>query len=176
MDNYFDFYKIEELFYIDEANLKQLYLRFSKQYHPDFFADNEQEYDKALHISSQNNIAFKKLKKFESRVHHILELSKVLKPSENSLPSSFLMEMMDINEAVMELKMQPSESESDKLNNEVDTMHIALSNELEELTKQADSCTDSSNRNELLLAIKDIYLKMKYVLRIKESLNTFAQL
>jgi molecular chaperone HscB len=72
MDNFFSFYNIKELFFIDEVKLKQDYLRLSKAYHPDFYLDDDEKYSEALHVSSINNKAYKQLKTLDGRVAHIL--------------------------------------------------------------------------------------------------------
>jgi molecular chaperone HscB len=174
MENYFDFYKIEEKFFIDEADLKQRYLKLSKEHHPDFFVDNPAQYQAALEITSTNNKAYKTLSKLQNRVTYILELNDVLKDSQNSIPQDFLMEMMDVNEAIMDLKIEPNAAKQVKLGADVNSLECGLQEQLEQLAATADIQTDDNQRNTILERIKENYLKLKYVLRIKESLNTFA--
>jgi molecular chaperone HscB len=177
MDNYFTFYSIEELFFIDEVRLKQDYLRLSKEYHPDFYLDDDEKYAEALHVSSINNKAYKQLKTLEGRVAHILRENGLLEAQENKLSQDFLIQMMDINEAIMELKMKPNEQKVEEIGLEVNSFEEELSQTLSSLAQQADKeLGNDKARRESIEKIKDIYLKQKYLLRIKESLNTFAAL
>lgn len=174
MENYFDFYKIEEKFFIDETALKQQYLKLSKEHHPDFFVDNPAQYQTALDITSKNNKAYKTLSKFKTRLPYVLELNEVLKDSQNAIPQDFLMEMMDVNEALMDLQMEPDAAKQAKIASEVDGLQSELYESIEQLASTADLEKDSNKRATILERIKENYLKLKYVLRIKESLNTFA--
>ncbi len=174
MENYFDFYKIEERFFIDEADLKQRYLKLSKEHHPDFFVDNPAQYQAALEITSTNNKAYKTLSKLQNRVAYILELNDVLKESQNQISQDFLMEMMDVNEAIMDLKMEPNAAKQAKLDAEMKGLERSLQEQIEQLAATADVQTDDNQRDAILVLIKENYLKLKYVLRIMESLNTFA--
>jgi molecular chaperone HscB len=177
MDNFFSFYNIEELFFIDEVKLKQDYLRLSKAYHPDFYLDDDEKYAEALHVSSINNKAYKQLKTLEGRVAHILRENGLLEVQENKLSQDFLIQMMDINEAIMELKMEPNEQKLEEIGLEVNSFEEELSQTLTSLAQQADKeLGNDKARRESIEKIKDIYLKQKYLLRIKESLNTFAAL
>ena len=82
------------------------------------------------------------------------------------------MEMMDINEAVMDLQMEPSEGALEIIKTKVDSYDTSLSDELRCKAEQADALkTDWLVKLE---EVKEIYLKRKYVLRLKETLNTFA--
>ena len=85
--------------------------------------------------------------------------------------------MMDINEAIMELKMEPNEQKLEEIGLEVNSFEEELSQTLTSLAQQADKELGNDRiRLEIIENIKDIYLKQKYLLRIKESLNTFAAL
>ena len=175
MDNFFDFYKIEEKFFVDEKKLRSSYLEFSKNNHPDLYMNDETKYNEALDLTSLNNRAYKQLKSFNKRLSYILTLNRVLDESKNSIPQSFLMEMMDINETIMDLKMDPDSDKQSKLIKEVEELEDNLNSSILELAKIADGL----NRDERILKleeIKDFYLKQKYVLRLKESLDTFAPL
>ncbi|MBT8327826.1 MAG: Fe-S protein assembly co-chaperone HscB [Bacteroidia bacterium] len=175
MNNFFKFYQVEEKFFIDEAALRTQFLEISKAHHPDFYINDEERYEAALNTTSINNKAYKTLTDFNLRCKYILELNEVLQESQNAIPQTFLMEMMDINETIMDLKMEPDSEKQSKLNTEVNALETKLSKELQGLALEADKTSlGSAERKELLEKVKEIYLKQKYVLRIKESVNTFA--
>ena len=172
MTNYFDFYSLEELFFIDEKQLKTKYIEVSKSSHPDFFINDPAAYQAALARTSLNNVAYKALSNWQRRIPYILKLNGVLQESKNDIPQAFLMEMMDINEAVMDLQMEPSEGALENIKIKVDSYDTSLSDELRSKAEQADALkTDWLVKLE---EVKEIYLKRKYVLRLKETLNTFA--
>lgn len=177
MENHFTFYDFDELFFLDEKELKVKYIEISKESHPDFYVNDAAAYQEALKKTSDNNVAFKALRSFDRRIEHILKVNGVLQNAKNDIPQAFLMEMMDINEAIMDMKMEPSEKLLTKTEKDINDMDVALHTELTNAAKHADALDkQSDDRKALLIAIKEIYLKRKYVLRIKESLNTFAPL
>jgi len=176
LTNYFDFYDLEELFFIDEKQLKTKYIEISKSSHPDFFVNDQEAYQEALTKTSLNNVAYKVLSDLQRRMPYILALNGVLIESKNDIPQSFLMEIMEINEAVMDLKMEPSEGALDELKLKIDTYDTYLSEELKYKAEQADELKKSKlDWLKKLEELKEIYLKRKYVLRIKETLDTFAR-
>jgi molecular chaperone HscB len=80
------------------------------------------------------------------------------------------MEMMDINERLMEVDDADQLAE---INTEVLAVDDDIKQKLHTLTHgyhQLDDTAKESRLNEIL----DIYYRQKYLLRIKESLNTFA--
>jgi molecular chaperone HscB len=175
LTNYFDFYSLEELFFIDEKQLKTKYIEVSKSSHPDFFINDSAAYQAALTKTSLNNVAYKALSNWQRRIPYILKLYGVLQESKNDIPQAFLMEMMDINEAVMDLQMEPSEGALEIIKTKVDSYYTSLSDELRCKAEQADELKKSKTDWLVKLEeLKEIYLKRKYVLRLKETLNTFA--
>lgn len=169
--NYFDFYHIEEKFFIDENALKQKFYEYSKKYHPDFHAmKSEEEQNELLELSSINNQAYKALQSFNSRLEQILINKGVLILDEKySLAPDFLMEMMEINEAIMDLSLDPDADAADQLKSKVMMMNSEINDDLQLAAKSYDE--NSENRDSSLLKIKDLYYKRKYLQRIQDSLN-----
>ena len=99
-NNYFAFYELPVDFTIDETSLKQLYLSKSKIYHPDFYSDSIEDQAIAIAASSFNNNAFKALNNPISRAQYIIDLQPDFNEQSVQLPNDFLMEMMDLNEAI----------------------------------------------------------------------------
>lgn len=140
----------------------------SKKYHPDYFTmESQQEQDKALELATLNNKAFKTLKDFDLRMKYVLELAGVLdEEGKASLPQAFLMEMMDINEAIMDLQMD--------FNAEVQAKIIAQINDFDQNLKDsvAQDLSNYKGQSDFDLSqIKDYYLKKKYLRRIMDNLN-----
>ena len=104
--DYFKFYEIPVSFSPDMTEIRRKYLVNSKQYHPDFFTqESESRQDEILKLSSLNNEAYKVLSDEDLRMKYILESEKILtEENKNDIPQDFLMDMMDFNEKLMELR------------------------------------------------------------------------
>lgn len=168
--NYFEFYTLPIKFSIDKVALRQKFLELSKKYHPDFFAHESEEFrSNILANSTLNNTAFKTLSHDSLRVRYVLELMGVITETEKEvLPQDFLLEMMELNETIME--MDKSELIGMKAN--IALMEATLQAVLAQASDRYDSLGDAAQ----LQQIKTIYLKQKYLLRIKESMLKFASL
>ena len=173
MKDYFSFFEIAPSPSIDEVGLRKFFLRNSKKYHPDFYAlESEEKQAEILELSTLNNQAYKILKDFDKRLKHLLELKGVLADEgQNKLPQEFLMEMMDINEGIMELQFESSDDTFLKIKKEVDGFEDELKSSIESILNNYD---DTNAQDAELLALKNYYLKKRYLLRIHENLSTFA--
>lgn len=115
-NNYFRFYGLEERFDIDQSELKRRYLEKSKKYHPDFYGDDPQAQNIAVATSSYNNLAYKTLSNDIRRAGYLLEI-KFDRDAENTiLPGDFLMEMMELNESIDEMKPESKPLLAEKIN------------------------------------------------------------
>ncbi len=170
--NYFEFYDLAETFAINDAFLKKKFYELSKIYHPDFYAnENEAKQAEILELSTLNNKAYQTLSNPAKRLEYVLKLHDLVSEgAKPQLPADFLMEMMDINERLMEVN---DAGELGAITGEVLAIEGDMNEKLEQLTadyEQLDDTAKESRLNELA----DIYFRQKYLLRIKESLNTFA--
>lgn len=172
MTDYFDFYGLPVTFNPDAAAVKQQFYKFSKEYHPDFYVNDTQEKQaEVLELSTLNNKAYQVLSDPQKRLQYILELKGVLKEGENyMLPQSFLMEMMDVNETLMDLQFGPDPDRLASLKEEVTSIEQGIAEDILALTSSFDA-QDASKQAKSLVAIKDLYYRNKYLLRIQESIN-----
>jgi molecular chaperone HscB len=174
MVNYFELYGLSPAFATDATVVKKKYYELSRLYHPDRFAQaGDHERAEALRMAALNNDAYKTLSSADATMAYILKLHELLEDEEKySLPPAFLMEMMDLNEAISEYEMEP---ENDTLRNQaisnIDEQTTQWQEEVTPLTTQYDA---GNHSNELLLKIKDYYFRKKYLLRIQQRINTFA--
>lgn len=173
--NYFEFFNLPVSFLLDEAELKKTFYQNSKKYHPDFYTlESEEKQMEVLELSTLNNEAYKTLSNFDKRMKYVLEITEALaEEGKNQIPQDFLMEMMDINENLMELEFDFDTKKFEQVKSELKTMEEELFStvhpHLENYHENADTTTE-------LNAIKNYYLKKRYILRIQENLNKFASL
>lgn len=173
--NYFEFYEFPVLFHVNEEEVKSKFYELSKRYHPDFFAsESEEKQQEILELATLNNKAYQILSHPLKRIEYILSLNNLMAEGDKyQLPQDFLMDMMDVNEALMEQEFKPDAIALDLINQQVGAIEKRLFDELKQYTDAFD--TDSLALNEsTLLKIKDIWYREKYLLRIRESLNRFA--
>jgi molecular chaperone HscB len=169
--NYFELYDLPISFNPDQGIVKQKFYALSKKYHPDFYINEDQQrQNEVLELSTLNNKAFQILKDPQKRLHYILQLKNQLTEEENYvLPQTFLMEMMDVNEALMDLEFEPNPSKLESIKNQVNDLEQDLAKELANLTSAFDKALIDEQEG-FLIAIKDIYFRNKYLWRIKESI------
>ena len=173
--NYFEFHNLPLSFTIDTTALKRSYLKHSKKFHPDFYTDASlEQQEEALRLSALNNESYLTLKDFDARMKYILELKGVLnKDDKTVLPQSFLMEMMDLNEALFDLEMDFDDNKLKQAKQELEDFEKSLDKEKKLLLETLDN---KGITDENLEKIKNYYLKRRYLLRIKKNLNKFASL
>ncbi len=170
--NYFDFYGLPETFNLNDADVKKKFYQLSKQYHPDFYAnEDEAKQQEILELSTLNNKAYQTLANPAKRLEYILRLHNLVSEgAKPQLPADFLMEMMDINERIMEID---SATELGSITAEVLAIEGDMNEELLALTTDYTTLDDTAKESRLN-DIANIYFRQKYLLRIKESLDTFA--
>ena len=173
--NYFEFYDIPVSFQPDENLIRQKFYTFSKAYHPDFFVnESEDKQQEILDLSTLNNKAYQVLANRNKRLPYILDIYGELEEGEKYvLPSDFLMEMMEVNEALMELEFEEDAAQLQKIIQEVDEIESNLDKELQTFINAFDEASETEKQVQLK-KIKDIYYRKKYLLRIRESINRFA--
>jgi molecular chaperone HscB len=175
MTDYFEFYSLPVSFNPDAAAVKQQFYKLSKQYHPDFYInETEEKQAEVLELSTLNNKAYQVLSDPQKRLHYILELKGQLVEGENYvLPQSFLMEMMEINESLMDLQFDPDPVCLASLKTDITSIENGIAEEISLMTGAFDTA-DFDQQQQLLADIKDLYYRNKYLLRIRESINKTA--
>ena len=168
MTNYFDFFGLPPAPTVDKSALKRTFYANSKRFHPDFhtLADGATQ-DDALEQSTINNQGYKVLNDDDRRLKHLLELRGVLgEEGSNQLPQAFLMEMMELNEAVMELKFEPDPEAEARVISMIGGLEGDLEAEVASLLQTYD---DESATPADLELLKNYYLKKRYLRRLKQD-------
>ncbi len=165
--NYFEFYELPITLVLDENILKKRFHQKSKEFHPDFYLlESEEKQNEVLAISTFNNEAYKTLKDADLRLKYVLNLFGQLDDAQNSLPQSFLMEMMEVNEEIMELQFSPNSEKTVQLINKINEFESDLTNLVEK-----DLINFQGQQNFDFANLKNYYLKKKYLKRLKDNLN-----
>jgi molecular chaperone HscB len=172
--NYFELYDLPLSFQIDSALVKKKFYELSKRYHPDFYVnESDEKQAEILELSTLNNKAYQILSDPLKRIEYVLSLNNMLADGDKYvLPQDFLMDMMDVNEALMEMEFDHDELKLAELSGQIDAMEMALFDELKSSTDEFDAKA-GADAESVLLIIKDIWYRQKYLLRIRESLNKF---
>src|SRR3954470_11591822 len=119
--NHFELFEIPVTLQPDLQQVKQKFYLLSRKYHPDFFTqENDFEQAEALEKSSQVNKAFKVFQNRDETIKYVLQLKGLLEEEEKyNLPADFLMEMMELNEQMMDAKMEADADATAKLKNAI---------------------------------------------------------
>ncbi len=175
MIDYFSILQIPLSFRPDLDQLKKQYYKLSREFHPDHFTmQDETTQEAALSTSVNINVAYKVLSDEQARLSYLLHFLKILNDNEHEiLPQEFLMEIMEINEAVFDLEMDYDE---DKRNSTIADIENKKSEIEADLNIGINMFENQEDRDRALQIIKENFLKMKYMLRIQENISTFATL
>jgi molecular chaperone HscB len=173
--NYFELYGIPESFLPDEPLLKKKYYSLSRQYHPDFHANENPERQKeVLELSTLNTNAYRTLSDFDRRMQYILQQHGLLEEGQkNEMPADFLMEMMEINEQIMELEFDADPEVAERLRLESEALLAQLDNDIRPHLERYPEAS-RERQEQIRQQAKGYFQKKKYLLRIRESLNKFA--
>lgn len=174
MENYFSLFEMPVSLSPDAAEVKKKFYQLSKQYHPDRVAQTDESAKASvLQKAAMVNDAYKTLSDADKTMAYVLRLYQLLEEEEKyELPAAFLMEMMELNEAVSDyedapenepLKMQAEQALAEQME--------GWENQVQQLIPQFEQAED---KEALLMKIKDFYFRKKYLLRIKERFSTFA--
>jgi len=170
--NHFEFYGLPLSFVLDTADLRKRYYQISRETHPDFHTQaSAAQQAEMLDRSAYNNVAYNTLNDPDARMRYVLTIKGLIGDEQNLpvLPQDFLMEMMEINEALMELEFDPAGYS--KLLAQLESVENAIN---QTVAEDIAHWTDSPNQEARLMRIREFYLKKRYLLRIRENLSKFA--
>ena len=159
--NYFDLFGLPVAPSIDKSTIAKTYFTLQKKYHPDFFSHaDENEKEEILQQSAAINKAFKTFQSPERTLEYFLQTTGLIEKDEKySLSPDFLMEMMEINEALAE--------DEAAARDQVAAYEKKLWDEVQPIIDnyQAGNFSDGD-----LQKLKAYYYKQKYLKRILDRL------
>lgn len=170
MENYFELYNIPISFSPNKEEVKRQYFALSKKYHPDFVVNGTTaEKEEALEISSAINNAYKIFNNEDETIQYVLQLKGVLEQDEKyELPKDFLIEMMELNEELMDAKLENDTTKIDNLKQTITHIQHLLFNDIKNVI---EAQTIENINIEDLKRAKEYYFKKKYITRILDSIN-----
>ena len=168
--NYFELFDMPVQLQVDRPALSKKYFELSRLYHPDFHTQSRpEEQAQALERSALLNKAWRTFGDPDETIRYVLLLKGVMQEEEKyELPDEFLMEVMEINEALMDAEdPETSMVVAGKLEN----LELEIREPVNAILKgyRGDETTDSD-----LLAVKEYYYKKKYLDRLRRQLSGMA--
>jgi molecular chaperone HscB len=172
---YFEFYSLPETFTPEAKALQSTYYRLSREYHPDFHATKSPaEQAEMLRLSTINTDAYRTLSDPDRRMAYILSQHGLLEEGKQEpLPPDFLMDVMDLNEQLMELEVEPNPASRFSLEAEVTALADTLDAGIQPVLAGYEGLP-ADHRPAALQQIRTYYLKKRYLLRIQQQVATFA--
>ena len=157
--NYFELFEIPVSLIVDKNVLAKKYVALQKKFHPDFFTQaTEAEQADALEKSAQINKALKTFKSPDATIKYVLALKNLLEEDEKyQLPPHFLMEVMELNEAL-------SDNSQQQINNLETDIYQPVKAIIEDFNNETTTTQE-------LLKVKEYYYKKKYLQRILDRLS-----
>ncbi|MGB5023755.1 MAG: iron-sulfur cluster co-chaperone HscB C-terminal domain-containing protein [Saprospiraceae bacterium] len=165
MQNYFEHFGIPIAHEIDLSLLRKKYYEKSREFHPDI---NQNKPDLDFH-TAYNNQAYKILLNPLSRLKYIIELTEgPIQENTQTLPQEFLIQMMELHEAIFEAKELQDTKQLNRLMEELSLAETNAQNKIHPIFRDFDQ----GNRDpEILNQMKFYYFKLKYFIRLRENLS-----
>jgi len=163
--NYFELFAIPIQLQVDSQALRSTFMQLSRRYHPDFFTNETPEaQEEALEKSALVNKAWKVFQHREETIAYVLQLKGLLADNEKyQLDPVFLMEMMEINEAISE----KDEEQQSTLKDRLQALEAQIYAPVGDIIAQYQ---DGQTSEADLLKVKEYYFQKKYLERIRGSL------
>lgn len=165
MDNFFDLFEIPMQLTVDPASIRPRFFALSRQFHPDFFVNRPaEEQQDALEKTSRLNKAWKIFQQPDELLRYVLELHESWTSGEKyALSPDFLMEVMEINEAMMDLE--------EGNNGSIQEQVAGLQQNLFEPVAPYYSENPFVPTPKKLADLKEYYYRKKYLDRILQGLS-----
>jgi molecular chaperone HscB len=168
--NYFELYGLPVLMKVDVSEIKKKFYELSRQYHPDFHAQaNEDQQGEVLQKSADVNKAFKVFQNPDDTIKYVLQLKNLVYDEEKyELDPEFLMEVMEINEELMELETGADQEALDRC---LEKTKKLLTQIYDDVAPIVENYQEGTTTEKELLQVKSYYYKKKYLQRILDKIN-----
>jgi len=168
--NHFELFEIPISLNPNKEQVREKFYSLSRKYHPDFYTqENDFEQSEALEKSSQVNKAFKVFQNRDETIKYVLQLKGLLEEEEKyNLPPDFLMEMMELNEQMMDAKMEQDPEAIAKIKNAIADFESEIYLPVAGIVEGYE---EEKTTTEQLLKVKEYYYKKKYLDRILATMQ-----
>jgi molecular chaperone HscB len=174
--DYYTFFGVAPSFQPDPQAIKQAFLEHSQELHPDRYTlATPAEQEQALIWSAFNNQAYATLSHPIDSIAYLLKLKGYLE-EEGKAPApsqDFLMQVMDYQEAIMELEFEPSPEQAAAIKAALQELETSLYTSVKSYLQASDAEQLPTSAWE---QVKNFFHKLRYLLRMKENLATFVPL
>ena len=162
---YFELFSIPVQLKVDTKSLNSTFIKLSRQFHPDYFAGaSEDEQAEALQQSALLNSAWKTFQNPDETIKYTLSLKGLLETDEKyQLDPSFLMDVMELNEKLMEGEETPV-----SLKEQLNALYASI---YENVANTIENYKEGLTPEKELLQVKEYYYQKKYLDRIKNGLQ-----
>jgi len=167
---YFELFNIPVSLLVDTSSIKKRFYELSRKYHPDFFSNaTNEEQDTALEMSALLNKAMKVFNAPDETIKYVLQLKGLLEDDEKyQLPNDFLMDVMEINEQLMDAKMEDDETQLITLKQQIANLQTQL---YEPVKSIVEHYQEGVTTEEELLQVKKYYFQKKYLGRMLAAIS-----
>ncbi|MEO8583287.1 MAG: iron-sulfur cluster co-chaperone HscB C-terminal domain-containing protein [Flavitalea sp.] len=168
--NYFELYGIPVALSVDAVKLKKRFYELSREFHPDLHSqEGEKLQEEVLQKSADINRAYRIFQNEDATIRYVLMMMGLMEEEEKyALNPDFLGEVMDINEQLMELEMEPDEAGLAKAEEESNQLLSKIYGDVELVIKNYKEGVSSE---EELLRVKGYYYRKKYLQRILDKIS-----
>jgi DnaJ-domain-containing protein 1 len=162
MSNPFAFFGLNPGLNIDAKSLRKAYLDIQRGSHPDLATDNVD----ANSVSEQANAHYQLLLNPLTLVKAYLDLLDNSLCSNSSLPPDFLMEMMDLSDAIEEMDRKDEQSMAN-----VESQWNVYATSLQE-----EFVSFQNQENPNVKALAEWYQKSKYIQRLRKNFDGIVEI
>jgi molecular chaperone HscB len=174
--NYFEVFGLPRVLSLDLKALEKTFHELSRKYHPDYFTTAPaEERQRALQMTAALNDAYRTLRHPVKRVEHLLEVEGY-KPDGSKVPKSFLMEVVEINEQLEEVKAGGATAEQvASLRREIEERAEGFERQLLDAAKEWDRLSASSpsdeQRKQQLARLTETLSESSYIRNLQRELE-----
>lgn len=161
---YFRLFELPFCLQVDKAKVQKKYYELTRIFHPDHaMMKGDEEQSEALEMSATINKAKRVLDNADLLLEYVLtELHMIGEDDKNSLSPDFLMEMMEYNEALMDLKVEGDEEGLNRMRDKIEELGKQLTESVTSITSRPIDSWSEEEKG----VLKSYYYQRKYLRRL----------